>query len=72
MDGNDSLKRIRRRTVDEDGTPGASCEYRDTRDIHNDFYLTREEVDRWAEEALQELMPTEGLGSEVSCALLFY
>jgi hypothetical protein len=56
MDGNDSLKRIRRRVMDEDGIPGPSCKHADSRTIHNDFYLTWENVDKWAHEALQDLM----------------
>jgi hypothetical protein len=56
MDGNDSLKRIQRRVMDKDGIPGPSCEHADSRTIHNDFYLTREKVDKWAHESLQDLM----------------
>ena len=60
MDGNDSLKRIRRRTLDDEGVPGASCEHIDTRTIGGDFYLARAEVDRWADEQIQEMMSTDG------------
>jgi hypothetical protein len=56
MDGNDSLKRIRTRLMDEDGVPGRSCEHADSRTVHGDFFLAREEVDKWANEALQDLM----------------
>jgi hypothetical protein len=56
MDGNDSLKRIRTRFMDEDGVPGRSCEHADSRTVHGDFFLAREEVDKWADEALQNLM----------------
>ncbi|KAF8516427.1 hypothetical protein BU17DRAFT_76640 [Hysterangium stoloniferum] len=56
MDGNDSLKRIRRRVMDEDGMPGCSSEHTDSRKVHDDFYLTREEVDKWAHKPLQDLM----------------
>ncbi|KAF8507900.1 hypothetical protein BU17DRAFT_78031 [Hysterangium stoloniferum] len=56
MDGNDSLKRIRRRVMDEDGMPGSSSEHTDSRKVHDDFYLTREEVDKWAHKPLQNLM----------------
>jgi hypothetical protein len=42
--------------MDEDGMPGSSCEHADSRTIHDDFYLTRAEVDKWAHEALQDLM----------------
>ncbi|KAG6847569.1 hypothetical protein H0H93_007343 [Arthromyces matolae] len=61
MDGNDSLKRILRRKaggVDEDGEEesGASKELRDDRDVRGDYYLSRERVDRWAKERLQEML----------------
>ncbi|KAF8515264.1 hypothetical protein BU17DRAFT_76911 [Hysterangium stoloniferum] len=56
MDGNDSLKRIQRRAMDEDGMPGCSSEHTDSRKVHDDFYLTREEVDKWAHKPLQDLM----------------
>jgi hypothetical protein len=61
MDGNDSLKRIRRRTLDDEGVPGSSSEHIDTRTVDGDFYLGREEVDRWADEQIQELMPTDSI-----------
>jgi hypothetical protein len=61
MDGNDSLRRIRRRVLDDEGVPGPSCEHTDTRTIGGDFYLPREEVDKWVDEKIQELMPTEGV-----------
>ena len=66
MDGNDSLKRILRRTVDlpqadDDGdkTPnvGTSKERPDSRKVGGDYYLTRENVDKWAKESLVKLLP---------------
>ena len=60
MDGNDSLKRIRRCTLDDEGVPGASCEHIDTRAIGGDFYLAQAEVDRWADEQIQEMMSADG------------
>lgn len=60
MDGNDSLKRIRRRMQDDEGIPGPSCEHIDTRTIGGDFYLARAEVDKWVEQGIQEMMSTDG------------
>jgi hypothetical protein len=59
MDGNDSLKRILRRVLGEDDVPGPSSERTDSRTINDDFYLTREYVDQWANEAFEDLMSTE-------------
>ncbi|KAJ7260849.1 hypothetical protein B0H12DRAFT_1013808 [Mycena haematopus] len=62
MDGNNSLSRFERREreeVYEDGelaVPGASKERRDDREVPGDYYLPREEVDKWAKEGLEELM----------------
>lgn len=63
MDGNDSLKRVIRRgpaTEDENGEliPGASKELRDDRDGDGDYYLSREAVDQWAKDVLEEMLPT--------------
>jgi hypothetical protein len=60
MDGNDSLKRILRRLLGEDDTPGPSSEYFDSRTVDDDFYLTREYVNEWANEAFEDLMATTG------------
>jgi hypothetical protein len=59
MDGNDSLKRILRRVLGEDDVPGPSSERTDSRTVDDDFYLTREYVDQWANEAFEDLMATE-------------
>ncbi|KAJ7075132.1 hypothetical protein B0H15DRAFT_792282 [Mycena belliarum] len=61
IDGNNSLKRFWRREredFDEDGAaiPGASKERVDNREPAGDYYLPREEVDRWAKEGLEEMM----------------
>ncbi|KAJ7747908.1 hypothetical protein DFH07DRAFT_869390 [Mycena maculata] len=61
MDGNNSLSRheIREKEqVHEDGTtvPGASKELGDDRVVPGDYYLPREEVNKWAKEGLEELM----------------
>ncbi|THU77754.1 hypothetical protein K435DRAFT_701701 [Dendrothele bispora CBS 962.96] len=55
MDGNDSLKRLDRRegnTTDENGLPclGADKERPDPRDGGDDYFLKREEVDKWDRE----------------------
>jgi len=60
MDGNDSQKRILRREVvetpTEDGAPtvGPSKERPDFRKAPGDYYLNREQVDKWAKEILLE------------------
>ncbi|KAJ7902392.1 hypothetical protein B0H13DRAFT_2274934 [Mycena leptocephala] len=61
MDGNNSLSRFALREAEEvyaDGTtaPGKSKERRDDRVAPGDYYLPREEVDRWAKEGLEDLM----------------
>ncbi|KAG6874615.1 hypothetical protein C0992_007271 [Termitomyces sp. T32_za158] len=68
MDGNDSLKRILRHgqpTFDEigDEQPPTSKELRDDHEVGGDYYLSRERVDHWAKEVLEELLPN-GKGSE--------
>ncbi|KAF8158738.1 hypothetical protein K438DRAFT_1909998 [Mycena galopus ATCC 62051] len=61
FDGNNSLSRFetRERThVDEDGTAtaGASRERKDDRTAPGDYYLSREEVNKWAKDGLNNLM----------------
>ncbi|KAJ7075040.1 hypothetical protein B0H15DRAFT_925551 [Mycena belliarum] len=61
IDGNNSLKRFWRRDrddVQEEGPaiPGASKEWLDSRLPAGDYYLSREEVDRWAKEGLEGMM----------------
>ncbi|KAJ7736987.1 hypothetical protein DFH07DRAFT_870634 [Mycena maculata] len=60
-DGNNSLSRFQLRTredVREDGStaPGASKELPDNRTVLGDYYISREEVDKWGEEGLEELV----------------
>ncbi|KAJ7705953.1 hypothetical protein B0H16DRAFT_1746965 [Mycena metata] len=68
IDGNNSLKRFWRRekAVDADGNiaPGASRERLDTRVPAGDYYLSREEVDKWSKEGLEDLMRDFVPGSE--------
>ncbi|KAK1232405.1 hypothetical protein PQX77_004435 [Marasmius sp. AFHP31] len=61
MDGNDSLKRVARREqgVDDEGNEGGglgpSKEREDSRDGGGDYFLSREEVNQWAKDSIQEL-----------------
>lgn len=62
MDGNNSLSRLLRRTVDtedEEGTtiPGPSIERTDTRKVPEDYFLTRDKVDKWTKELLESMVP---------------
>ncbi|KAF8217912.1 hypothetical protein K438DRAFT_1901011 [Mycena galopus ATCC 62051] len=70
IDGNNSLKRFWRRERDTDladGTtaPGASKERQDDRWAGGDYYLPREEVDKWSREGLDDLMKEFVPGSEL-------
>lgn len=65
QDGNDSLKRIWRKEkegVEEDvadnGEPKAraSSERSDSRRVFGDYYLAREQVDRWSKETLEDMI----------------
>ncbi|KAJ7032249.1 hypothetical protein C8F04DRAFT_1211224 [Mycena alexandri] len=70
IDGNNSLKQFWRREREEfdaDGksVPGASKERLDNRVAPGDYYLPRDEVDKWSKEGLEELMRGFVPGSEV-------
>lgn len=60
MDGNDSQKRVMKRSKTEveedDGKLGPSSEVDSSRTVHGDRYLTREYVDQYAKGAIQEMM----------------
>lgn len=58
MDGNDSLRRIIRRSSsdNDDETPGPSCELPSTREVSGDRYLSRQYVDKWANGVVQDMM----------------
>ena len=58
VDGNDSLRRILRRSqsMDDDETLGDSSELPGTFKIPGDRYLSREYVDTWADGVLQEML----------------
>ncbi|KAJ7774334.1 hypothetical protein DFH07DRAFT_866024 [Mycena maculata] len=60
-DGNNSLSHFqlrKREEVREDGStaPGASKERPDNHTVLGDYYISREEVDKWGEDGLKELM----------------
>lgn len=64
MDGNDSLKRIIRRSPTVDGDPsipGPSCEQTDTWNISEDMYIPREDVNKWAREVIEQAATSEGV-----------
>jgi hypothetical protein len=50
MDGNNSAKRIPRRMTKDDGTTLLVAERIDTREGGGDYFLSRKNVDKWAEE----------------------
>jgi hypothetical protein len=61
VDGNNSLSRYElreREEVFEDGStaPGASKERPDNRTVPGNYYLSHEEVNKWAKEGLEDLM----------------
>jgi len=63
IDGNDSLKRIIRRSSsqdDDDSTLQPSSELPSSRTVPGDRYLSREYVDKWAKDVLQEMMDDTG------------
>jgi hypothetical protein len=61
MDGNDSLKRILRREYNSETgeRDGPSREREDSRSIAGDMYISRDEVDKWAKDVVQEAMGLE-------------
>jgi hypothetical protein len=58
MDGNDSLRRVLRRTVsqDDEETLGPSSELPTSLKVSGDRYLSCEYVDKWAAGVLQDMM----------------
>jgi len=58
IDGNDSLRRILRRSSsgDDDESLGPSCEHQNSRQVPGDHYLSRDYVDKWAAGVLQEMI----------------
>ncbi|KAJ6487579.1 hypothetical protein C8R45DRAFT_827790 [Mycena sanguinolenta] len=63
MDGNDSLKRVLRRSKtdgsEDEPTLGPSIEREDSRDGGEGYFLTREQVDRWAKDRVADILPTD-------------
>ncbi|KAF8156503.1 hypothetical protein K438DRAFT_2075523 [Mycena galopus ATCC 62051] len=63
MDGNDSLKRVLRPTKtdgsEEEPVLGPSKEREDSRDGGEDYFLSREEVDKWAKGRVADVLPTD-------------
>jgi hypothetical protein len=71
MDGNDSLKRVLRRSPSDgdcDGEPtlGKSKERVDNRDAGDGYFLSRDRVDAWAKTRLAEVLPMEANSVRVS------
>lgn len=58
MDGNDSLKRVLKRSATNGDSEalGPSSELPNTRKVTGDRYMTREDVDRWANGVVQDMM----------------
>ena len=70
MDGNNSLKRLRRGAT-SDGEDGGCNDLPDPRQTPGDYYLTREEVDKWAKSAFEEdLMKNDSVSSLMSVTFL--
>lgn len=72
MDGNDSLKRVLRRSKkgmqeheSTEPTLGPSKERMDNRDAGDTYYLSREKVDEWAKTRLADILPMQA-GNAVS------
>jgi hypothetical protein len=66
MDRNDSLKQIAQRSpiVSEDADiHGPSCEKTNTRQVSGDMYISRDDVNRWAREAVAQAAASEGVSS---------
>ncbi|KAF8180065.1 hypothetical protein K438DRAFT_1977033 [Mycena galopus ATCC 62051] len=63
MDGNDSLKRVLRHAKtdgsEQEPTLGPSKEREDSRDGGEDYFLTHEQVDKWAKGRVANILPTD-------------
>jgi hypothetical protein len=70
-DGNNSLKRWGRREHTEDGSAGASTERMDDRTVAGDYYLTRDAVNVWAKEGLEDLLKGFVPGDSDAVSLVF-
>ncbi|KAF8217890.1 hypothetical protein K438DRAFT_1901005 [Mycena galopus ATCC 62051] len=62
MDGNDSLKRVLRHSktdgLEEEPTLGPSKERDDPRDGGEDYFLSRDRVDKWSKGRVADILPT--------------
>ena len=64
MDGNDSLKRILRRGCADESVEeqvGPVIERYDPRTLKTDYYISRDAVDKWAQNVEQEMIPTQAV-----------
>ncbi|KAJ6510472.1 hypothetical protein C8R45DRAFT_1050270 [Mycena sanguinolenta] len=63
MDGNDSLKRVLRWSKtdgsEDEPTLGPSREREDSRDGGEDYFLSREQVDKWAKDWVADILPSD-------------
>jgi hypothetical protein len=70
QDGNDSLKRIIRRSHSDDenpNNPGPSSEWTDTRRVLGDMYIPREDVNKWARQLVEKVKSaSEGVSHIIS------
>jgi hypothetical protein len=71
MDGNNSLKRLRRDggAKDETDVRLSQCALPDSRTAPGDYYVTRAKVDEWEKNVIKKKNPR--LGSVSLCHLLF-
>jgi Kyakuja-Dileera-Zisupton transposase len=61
-------------TVEEPVQPvlGASCKVKDSQTVGHGVYLTREQVDKWANKVLMEEVPGYEPDNDNSCAELWW
>jgi len=62
MDGNDSLKRILRRGSPDEAIEEPAVrviERPDPRILKTDYYIPRDDVDKWDKDVPQEMIPTQ-------------
>lgn len=65
MDGNDSLKRLLRRSPSDNPEVVGPCNERvDTRQVEGDFYISRDDVNKYAREIVGE---SKNLEASVRC-----
>lgn len=70
MDGNDSLKRLLRRSPSDNPEVVGPCNERvDTRQVEGDFYISREDVNKYARELVEE---SKKLEASVRCTMSLF